>query len=59
MTEDRHLLALTLFEEVVDLGFDQSYPTFTRAIRVRGLRPTCEACHPAKGRAVAVIDTRR
>lgn len=56
LTEDPHLLALTLFEEVVELGFDQSYPTFTRAIRVRGLRPACKACHPTKGRAAAVIE---
>jgi transposase len=56
LTEDPHLLALTLFEEVVELGFDRSYPTFTRALRSRGLRPACEACHPAKGRAAAVIE---
>jgi hypothetical protein len=36
-------------------GFDRSYPTFTRLVRLRALRPACERCHPAKGRPVAVI----
>ena len=54
--EDPHVWATTLFDEVVELGFDRSYPTFTRLVRVRGLRPACEPCHPAKGRPVAVID---
>ena len=30
---------MTLFDEVVGLGFDRSHPTFTRQIRVRDLRP--------------------
>jgi hypothetical protein len=46
LVEDRHLWALTLFDEVVALGFDRSYPTFTRQLRVRGLRPPCERCQP-------------
>jgi len=53
--EDPHLWASTLLDELTDLGFAQSYATLTRQIRARGLRPTCEACHAAKGRAVAVI----
>lgn len=56
LTEDPHLLALTLFEEVTELGYDRSYPTFTREIRARSLRPVCEPCHPAKGRPAAVIE---
>ena len=48
--------ATTLFDEVVGLGFDRSYPTFTRLVRDRRLRPACEPCRPAKGRPVAVID---
>jgi hypothetical protein len=47
---------MTLFDEIVAFGFDQSYPTFTRQIRSRGLRPHCEACHAVKGRPVAVIE---
>jgi transposase len=56
LAEDRHLWALTLFDEVVALGFDRSYPTFTRQLRDRCLRPPCEQCRAAKGRAVTVID---
>jgi transposase len=54
--EDPHLWAVTLFDELQSLGFDRSYPTLTRQIRARGLRPACEPCAPAKGRPVAVID---
>ena len=56
LAEDPHLWAMTLFDEVVDLGFDQSYPTFTRQLRTRHLRPHCEPCSPAKHRPVAIID---
>ena len=41
---DPHLWASTLFDEVVGLGYSGSYPSFTRAIRERGLRPVCAAC---------------
>jgi transposase len=56
LVEDPHLWASTLFEEVQGLGFDRSYPTLTRELRRRGLRPACEPCTPAKGRPVAVIE---
>lgn len=56
LVEDPHLWALTLFDEVVALGFDRSYPTFTRQLRDRCLRPPCEQCRAAKGRAVTIID---
>ena len=56
LTEDPHLWATTLFDEVTDLGYDRSYPTFTRQLRARGLRPHCEPCQPATGRPVAVIE---
>jgi transposase len=56
LTEDPHLWASALFDEVVALGFDLSYPSFTRGLRARGLRPACEPCRPAKGRPVAIID---
>ena len=42
--DDPHLWATSLFDEVVALGYVRSYPTFVRQIRVRGLRPHCEAC---------------
>lgn len=54
--EDPHVWATTLYDEVTALGFDRSYPTFTRLVRARGLRPACEPCHPTKGRPVAVIE---
>ena len=41
---------------LLELGYDRSYPTFTRQLRARGLRPPCEPCRPAKGRPVAVIE---
>ena len=56
LLEDPHLWAMTLFDEIVVLGFVQSYATFTRQLRVRRLRPHCEACSPAKGRPVAIIE---
>jgi transposase len=56
LTEDPHLWAVTLFDELQPLGFDRSYPTLTRQIRARRLRPACEPCRPATGRPVAVID---
>lgn len=56
LVEDPHVMAEVLFDEIVALGFEQSYPTFTRQLRARQLRPACEACSAAKGRPVAVID---
>lgn len=55
LNEDPHLWAVTLFDEVVGLGYDRSYPSFTRQIRTRGLRPHCEPCSATKGRANAPI----
>jgi transposase len=54
--EDPHVWATTLFDELVDLGFARSYPSFTRQLRVRQLRPRCEACAGVKGRATIDID---
>lgn len=56
LVEDPHLWAATLFDEIVALGFGQSYPTFTRQLRTRQLRPHCERCSAAKGRPVAIIE---
>ena len=55
LAEDPHLWAVTLFDEVVALGYDRSYPTFTRQVRTRDLRPHCEPCSATKGRANAPI----
>ena len=56
LVEDPHLWASTLFDELLELGYDRSYPTFTRQLRARSLRPACEPCRPAKDRPVAVIE---
>ena len=56
LVEDPHLWATALFDELVELGYDRSYPTFTRQLRARGLRPACEPCRPTKDRPVAVIE---
>ncbi len=58
LKEDRHLRATVLFGEVQSLpvGYGRAYPTFTRHIRERGLRPHCEPCSASKGRAHVDID---
>ena len=56
LREDPHLWVVTLFDEVTGLGYDRSYPTFTRQVRTRDLRPHCEPCSAAKGRANAPIE---
>lgn len=56
--DDPHVWATTLFDEVVALGFDRSYQTFTRQLRDRSLRPHCEACASSSGRAHVDIEHR-
>ena len=56
LADDPHLWGSTLFDELRDLGYVGSYPTMTRQIRNRRLRPACEPCRPATGRPIAVID---
>lgn len=53
--DDPHVWAVTLFDEVSAAGYEGSYPTFTRKLRERSLRPGCEACAPARDRPAAVI----
>ena len=55
LTEDPHLWAVTLLNELVPLGFVGSYPTLTRQIRDRGLRPACLACAHVRKRPNAII----
>src|ERR1019366_4571757 len=50
LSDDPHLWASALFDELLELGYDRSYPTMTRQLRARGLRPACEPCRPAKDR---------
>ena len=60
LVEDPHLWAVTLFDELTELGFTASYPSLTREVRTRHLRPVCrlrratgraKADHPAPGLA--------
>jgi transposase len=56
LTEDPHLQLATLMRELRPLGFASSYQTLTREVRARSLRPHCEACSQAKGRATTEIE---
>ena len=56
LADDRHVWASTLFDEVVELGYPGSYPSFTRALRERQLRPPCPACTAGAHRESAIID---
>ncbi|HYV01469.1 MAG TPA: helix-turn-helix domain-containing protein, partial [Actinomycetota bacterium] len=56
LKDDPHLQLATLLREVRALGFSGSYQTLTRQVRVRSLRPHCEACSAAKGRPTTEIE---
>ena len=56
LTEDPHLWAATLLDELVSLGYPGSYPTLTRQIRARGLRPACTTCAHVTQRPNAIIE---
>ena len=56
LLEDPHLWAITLHDELLELGFTLSYQSLTREIRARGLRPACAACVGVTGRPNAVIE---
>ena len=51
LVEDPHLWATTLFDEVVELGFDRVVSDVDPAAAGRGLRPACEPCRPGEGPA--------
>ena len=56
LTDDPHVWATRLFDEVVGLGFDRSYPSFTRDLRRHRARPHCEPCSASNGRDHTVIE---
>lgn len=56
LVDDHGVWATTLFDEVQALGYDRSYPTFTRKLRQRNLRPHCEACSGVNGRPTVIIE---
>lgn len=55
LVDDPHLWATALFDEVVALGYPGAYPSFTRALRTRELRPHCEPCTASVGRDHTII----
>ncbi|HWF30777.1 MAG TPA: IS21 family transposase [Mycobacterium sp.] len=55
LREDPHLWARTLCDELEELGFPLSYPSLTRNIRERGLRPVCQECRSVTDRPNAII----
>src|SRR5690242_91504 len=55
LSDDPHLWASTLFDEVVELGYAGGYSTFTRALRRYDARPHCEPCQASSGRDVAIL----
>jgi transposase len=56
LVEDPHLWVITLLDELRPLGYAGSYPSLTRQIRDRGLRPVCVACAHVTKRPNAVIE---
>jgi hypothetical protein len=54
--DDPHIWASALYDEVTPLGYDRSYVTFARQLRLAGLRPHCEACAVVAGRDTIEID---
>ena len=54
LREDQHVWGSALYDEVVALGYPQSYVTFARQIRLRELRPRCEACASRRGQVPTI-----
>ncbi len=47
--DDHTIWATALFDEVVELGYPLSYVSFARQVRLKKLRPHCEACSGSSG----------
>jgi transposase len=56
LRDDPHVWASALYDEVRELGFPLSYQRFTHGLRIRGLRPHCEACAGVRGRPTVEIE---
>jgi hypothetical protein len=54
--DDHTIWATALFDEVVELGYPLSYVSFARQVRLKKLRPHCEACSGVRGRDTIEID---
>jgi hypothetical protein len=48
--------ASALYDEVTELGYACSYPSFARQLREGSLRPHCEACSGVRGRETVEIE---
>lgn len=55
-TDNAHIWASALYDEVVPLGYTGSYVSFARQLRLAGLRPHCEACSGVAGRETIEIE---
>ena len=51
LSDDAHVAATALYDEIAALGYPRSYQTFTRQLRARQLRPVCTACATVAERA--------
>jgi transposase len=56
LTDNVHIWATALYDEVVVLGYQGSYVSFARQVRLAGLRPHCEACAGVSGRETIEIE---
>jgi len=54
--DNRHIWASALYDEVVPLGYRESYVSFARQLRLAELRPHCEACAGVRGREYIEIE---
>jgi transposase len=54
LRDDPHVWASALYDEVRELGYEQSYVTFAREVRQRRLRPRCEACASVRGQGSTI-----
>jgi transposase len=54
--DDAHVFGSVLFNELVSLGFDRSYPTLVREIRALGLRPECDCCQTGAVKLTVGLD---
>jgi transposase len=55
-TDNCHIWATALYDEVVPLGYRESYVSFARQLRLAELRPHCEACAGVRGRDYIEIE---
>jgi len=55
-TDNAHIWASSLYDEVVPLGYGGSYVSFARQLRLAELRPHCEACAGVAGRETIEIE---